>query len=82
MKLLPDFATPDSKKKKISLPDWYILKPKIPILGKFWKVLQWKTLIFFMANVYTYYMANWFFYGQLVRFVVIWYYFSRFGMFY
>jgi hypothetical protein len=28
---------------------WYISKPKIPKLGKFWKVLQWKTLLYFMT---------------------------------
>jgi hypothetical protein len=28
---------------------WFIFKPKIPILGKFWRALDWKMLIYFMA---------------------------------
>jgi hypothetical protein len=28
---------------------WFVFKPKIPILGKFWRVLQWKILVYFMT---------------------------------
>jgi hypothetical protein len=41
---------------------------KNPILGKFWRVLQWK-----MFSII---------YGHLVYFMFIWYNFSRFGMLY
>jgi hypothetical protein len=27
---------------------WYILKRKIPFLGKFWRALEWKMLVYFM----------------------------------
>jgi hypothetical protein len=56
---------------------WHIFKPKIPILGKFWRVLQWKTL------VYTYFCnLVYVFYGHFVYFMVTWYIFPRFGMLY
>jgi hypothetical protein len=45
-------------------------------LGKFWKVLQWKVLVFllpfFLVNSHMVYL----FYGYLVHFVVIWYIFA------
>jgi hypothetical protein len=40
---------------------------KNPNLGKFWRVLQWKILVYFVAIWYTYYIATW-------------YIFLRFGM--
>jgi hypothetical protein len=40
---------------------------KNPILGKFWKVLQWKMLVF---------------YGQMVYFMAIWYIMWSFGIFF
>jgi hypothetical protein len=48
-------------------------------LGKFWKVLQWTTLVFlwkFLPNL----SPIGIFYGHLVHSVVFWYIFSRFGM--
>jgi hypothetical protein len=48
---------------------------KNPDLGKFWWVLHWKMLVYFMSI--------WpleIFYGHLVYFVVNWYIFPRFGM--
>jgi hypothetical protein len=27
---------------------WFVFKPKIQILGKFWRVLQWKMSVYFM----------------------------------
>jgi hypothetical protein len=41
-------------------------------LGKFWRVLQWKVLVNFMAGL---------FYGNLVYFVVIGYMLWSFGIF-
>jgi hypothetical protein len=48
------------------LPDAYF-ENKNPNLGKFWRVLQWKMLVNFMAIWSTYFM------GHLVYFVAIWY---------
>jgi hypothetical protein len=47
---------------------------KNPNLGKFWRVLQWNMLVYFMDI--------WSIYGQLVYVVVIWYIFPHFGMLY
>jgi hypothetical protein len=47
---------------------------KNPNLGKFWKVLQGKMLVFLCPFSL--------FYGHLVHLVVIWYIFARFGMLY
>jgi hypothetical protein len=54
---------------------------KNPDLGKFWKVLQWKTLVFF-SIILSILRPNVVFYGHLLHLVVIWYIFSRFGMLY
>jgi hypothetical protein len=54
---------------------------KNPNFGKFWKVLQLKMLVLFMANL-SISLPNGILYGHLVHFVVIWYIFSRFGMLY
>jgi hypothetical protein len=60
---------------------------KNPILGKFWRDLKWKILVFFMAIWFivwpfgllnghlVYSMAIWSFYSHLVYFIVIWYIF-------
>jgi hypothetical protein len=48
-------------------------------LGKFWKVLQWKMLVIFMA-ISSILRSNGILYDQLVHFHVIWYICSRFGM--
>jgi hypothetical protein len=52
---------------------------KNPNLGKFWRVLQWKMLVYFMAiwsNLWQFCI----FYDHLVYFVLILYILSRFGM--
>jgi hypothetical protein len=36
----------------IRVARWFIFKPKIPIWVKFWRVLQWKMLVFFCHLVY------------------------------
>jgi hypothetical protein len=28
---------------------WFVFKPKIPNLGKFWRALEWKMLVYFMV---------------------------------
>jgi hypothetical protein len=43
---------------------WYILIPKIPNLGIFWRALQWKMYILIPFGL---------FYGNLVCFIVMWY---------
>jgi hypothetical protein len=60
---------------------------KDPNLGKFWRVLHWKTLVYIvdtwpiLRSLIIFYEQ---FYqtGNLVLFVVIWYIFSRFGILY
>jgi hypothetical protein len=49
--------------------------------GKFWKALQWKMLVYFMA-IWSLLRKFGVFRGHLVYFMVIWYIFHRFGMLY
>jgi hypothetical protein len=53
---------------------WHFFKPKNPNLGKFWRVLQWKILVYFMAI--------WYILWPFGIFMFIWYQFSRFGILY
>jgi hypothetical protein len=53
---------------------------KNPNLGKFWGVLQWKILVYFMT-IWSILRPLEIFYGHLVYFVVIWYISPRFGIF-
>jgi hypothetical protein len=48
---------------------------KNPNLGKFWRVLQWKTLVYMS----TWYILRpfWYIYGRLIYFMVIWYIYGR-----
>jgi hypothetical protein len=75
------------------LPDGFF-KPKMANFGKFWSVLQRKTLVNFMAifgyftAILVYFMAIWYilwpfgiFYGHLVYFMAIWYILWPFGIF-
>jgi hypothetical protein len=50
-------------------------------LVKFWRILQWKMMVYFMG---TWSISPSFviFYGHLESCVVIWYIFSRFGILY
>jgi hypothetical protein len=61
------------------LPD--VFQTKIPNLGKFFRALDWKMLIYFMAvcNILWTFGK---FYEHLVHFVLIWYIFSSFGITY
>jgi hypothetical protein len=52
-------------------------KTKNPNLGKFWRVLLWKILVYFMT-IWSILLPLKIFYGHLVYFVVIWYIFPRF----
>jgi hypothetical protein len=54
---------------------------KNPNLGKFWRVLQLKLLVYFMAIWYSLRPFA-IFYGNWVYFLVIWYILSCFGMLY
>jgi hypothetical protein len=50
-------------------------------LGKFWRILDWKMLIYFMA-IWNILHTFGIFYDHLVHFVFIWYTFSCFGIVY
>jgi hypothetical protein len=52
---------------------------KNPNLGKFWMVLLWKILVYFMT-IWSIVWPLEIFYGFLVYFVAIWYIFPRFGI--
>jgi hypothetical protein len=54
---------------------------KNPNLAKFWRVLQWKMLVNYMA-IWSIVRLLGIFCGHLVYFMVIWYIFPRFGMLY
>jgi hypothetical protein len=54
---------------------------KNPNLGKFWRALDWKMLVYFMA-IWNILQKFGIFYDHLVYFVVIWYIFPRFGILY
>jgi hypothetical protein len=52
---------------------------KNPNLGKFWRVLQWKMLVYFFT-IWSILRPIGIFYGHLVYFVVIWYTLPHFGI--
>jgi hypothetical protein len=54
---------------------------KNPNLGKFWRVLQWKMMVYFMDTL-SILRSFVIFYGHFVQFVAIWYIFTRFGILY
>jgi hypothetical protein len=60
---------------------WFVFKPKKNNLGKFWRVLPRKTLVYFMT-IWSILRHLEIFYGHLVYFVVIWYIFPSFGILY
>jgi hypothetical protein len=51
----------------------------IPNFGKFWRVLQWKVLVYFCP--FGTFATIWYIFGHLVYFLVIWYIFWLFGVF-
>jgi hypothetical protein len=54
---------------------------KNPNLGKFWRDLDWKMLIYFMA-IWNILRAFEICYAHWIRFLLIWYIFSGFGTMY
>jgi hypothetical protein len=58
-----------------------ILKQKNPNLGKFWKVLQWKMLVFVTA-ILSILRPKWYNFVHYAKFCAHLVYFSRFGMLY
>jgi hypothetical protein len=54
---------------------------KNPNWGKFWRVMDWKMLIYFMT-IWNSLRTFGIFYDHLVRFVLIWYILSGFGIMY
>jgi hypothetical protein len=54
---------------------------KNPNLGKFWRILQWKLLVYFTDIWYILWTFG-IFYGHLVYFMDIWYILSTFGIFF
>jgi hypothetical protein len=63
---------------RAGLPDG-LFQTKNPNLGKFWRVLLWKILAYFMT-IWSKLRTLEIFYVHLVYFVVIWYIFPRFGI--
>jgi hypothetical protein len=59
---------------------WFVFKPKVPVLGKFGRVLQWKILVDFMT-IWSMLLLLEIFYGHFVYFVFIWYILPRFWYF-
>jgi hypothetical protein len=55
---------------------WFVFKPKIPNLDKFWRVLQWKILVYFMT-IWSILRPLEIFYGHLVYFSPFWYFVPR-----
>jgi hypothetical protein len=56
-------------------------KTKNPNLGKFWRVLQWKMLVYLLA-IWSILRPFGIFCDHLVHFAFIWYIFSAFGIMY
>jgi hypothetical protein len=54
---------------------------KNPNLGKFWRVLHWKRMLFFM-DTWSILQSFVIFYVHLVKFMEIWYILPRFGILY
>jgi hypothetical protein len=51
MQSVPSFSafSASSVKKRIMVARWHVFRPKNPNLGKFWSVLQWTMLVYFMV---------------------------------
>jgi hypothetical protein len=54
---------------------------KHPTLSKFWRILRWKMLTFYVG-IWNIFLSFGIFYGNWVHFVVIWNIITRFGMLY
>jgi hypothetical protein len=62
------------------LPDGVFSNPKIQNLGKFWRALEWKMLVYFMA-IWNILLPFGVFYGHLEYVMAIWYFLWPFGNF-
>jgi hypothetical protein len=60
---------------------WVCFQTKNTNLGKFWRAMQWKMLVYFMAIWYILWPFG-IFCVHFVYFMVIWYIFPRFGTLY
>jgi hypothetical protein len=67
--------------RRPGMPDGFCFRTKNPDLGKFWRVLRWKTLVYFMSTWSTLRPLE-ILYWHLVNIVVVWYILPRFGMLY
>jgi hypothetical protein len=57
---------------------WFVFNSN---LGKFWRVLEWKMMVYFMPSWNILQLCIWYTLWSLGNFVVIWYIFPRFGIF-
>jgi hypothetical protein len=70
-----------SLRKLVRVARWFIFIPKNPDLGRFWRALEWKMLVYFMTiwNILRPFVII---YGRLVNIVCCHLvYFSSFGIF-
>jgi hypothetical protein len=66
---------------RAGLPDGIFSNQKLSYLGKFWRVLQWKMLVNYMA-IPSIFLRFGIFCGRFVYFMVIWDIFQHFGTLY
>jgi hypothetical protein len=59
---------------RVAIARWFVFKPKTPILGKFWRVLQWKS--WYILWPFGLFNCNW------KYFMAIWYILWSFGIFF
>jgi hypothetical protein len=65
---------------RVRVARWFVFKPKIPNLGKFWRALEWYMLVCIFYDHLEYFMAIWY---NLWPFGIVCgdlLYFSQFGM--
>jgi hypothetical protein len=60
---------------------WFLFKPQNPNLGKFWRLLDWKILMYFMA-IWNILQTFWIFYRHFGYFITIWYILCSSGTFF
>jgi hypothetical protein len=63
----------------IRVARWFVFTPKIPILGKFWRALDWKMLIYY---VYGHLEYLWDIFRPFDTFCIHLVHFSGFGIMY
>jgi hypothetical protein len=93
--LRPEINAAGEYFRAVTVARWHsYFLTKNPNLGKFWKVLQWKMLLYYMAirSIFqpfgkfyghlVYFYPFWYILPVLVYFYLFWYIFTRFGMLY